>query len=103
MPSYVVQEEFDRYIGYWWRPSPNKEHAAQHETRQYHILYELVDERQVEVVHLLDGTQVETHRYPRAGKFNFLCVVLPYHARPHPHGSGALVVTYRLVNFSWRC
>ena len=21
-PSFVVQEEFDRYTGYWWQPQP---------------------------------------------------------------------------------
>jgi hypothetical protein len=23
VPSYVVQEEFDRYTGYWWQPPPS--------------------------------------------------------------------------------
>ncbi|KAA0186873.1 Dipeptidyl-peptidase 9 (S09 family) [Fasciolopsis buskii] len=73
MPSYVVQEEFDRYIGYWWRPSQAE--SARDCTKQYEILYEVVDERKVQVVHLVDGIQLETHRYPRAGK-SFGCVRL---------------------------
>ncbi|THD19299.1 Dipeptidyl-peptidase 9 (S09 family) [Fasciola hepatica] len=87
MPSYVVQEEFDRYIGYWWRPSPVEE--APGYTKQYHILYELVDERKVQVVHLLDGTQIETHRYPRAELLPVLvrCTLVinvRHHALPQP-------------------
>jgi len=23
VPSFVVQEEFDRFTGYWWQPSPS--------------------------------------------------------------------------------
>ncbi|GAA55566.1 dipeptidyl-peptidase 9 [Clonorchis sinensis] len=68
MPPYVVQEEFDRYVGFWWRPTPLAVSADSSTT--YQILYELVDERPVELVHLLAGQVVESHRYPKAGCAN---------------------------------
>ncbi|CAL8081363.1 unnamed protein product [Calicophoron daubneyi] len=72
MPSYVVLEELDRYIGFWWRPSPNKEKGSSEPPSNYQILYEVVDERPVEMIHLLSGQRVEGHRYPRPGSPNAL-------------------------------
>ena len=62
LPSYVVQEEFDRYVGFWWQPvssSPN----------EYKILFEQVDETDVELIKLstYDGS-VEEYRYPKPGR-----------------------------------
>jgi len=34
-PSFIIQEEFDRYSGYWWQPSSGKDGV-------YRILYEEV-------------------------------------------------------------
>ncbi|XP_023228429.1 dipeptidyl peptidase 9-like [Centruroides sculpturatus] len=75
IPSYVIQEEFNRYSGYWWQPVhyPNEENI-------YRILYEEVDESDVEILHLpsyCDEHDVEEFRFPRAGKMNLdnLCIL----------------------------
>ena len=47
MPSFVVQEEFDRYTGYWWEPVSTSGSAG---TSTYRILYEEVDESDVEII-----------------------------------------------------
>lgn len=62
LPCFVVQEEFNRYIGFWWQPtgiSPN----------EYKILFEQVDETDVELIKLstYDGA-VEEYRYPKPGR-----------------------------------
>ncbi|KAF6777339.1 hypothetical protein AHF37_03005 [Paragonimus kellicotti] len=69
MPSYVVQEEFDRYVGFWWQPSDTPAVVPGPDT-VYRILFEMLDERCVEEVHLQDGHTLETHRYPKAGSAN---------------------------------
>lgn len=69
MPSYVVQEEFDRYVGFWWQPATDTSTTPQGR-RVYRILYEIVDERSVQLVYLLSGQTVEAHRYPKAGTAN---------------------------------
>lgn len=71
-PSFVIQEEFDRFTGYWWCP--------RHETnpltgdKTYSILYEEVDESCVEILHTFapttDSKQMDMYRYPRAGTDN---------------------------------
>ena len=48
VPSFVVQEEFDRYTGYWWEPASN--HGNQTGSSVYRILYEEVDESSVEIL-----------------------------------------------------
>lgn len=70
VPSYVTQEEFNRYVGYWWSPSLEVSSGG-----QYRILYEVVDESEVEVLQLPsfseDGVAgTEEHRFPRAGSPN---------------------------------
>lgn len=66
IPSYVTQEEFNRYVGFWWNPTSDGS--------TYWLLYEQVDETEVEVVHLPcfgeDGSSSEVHRFPRAGTLN---------------------------------
>ncbi|KAH7952510.1 hypothetical protein HPB52_023845 [Rhipicephalus sanguineus] len=68
IPSYVTQEEFNRYVGFWWCPMIDA-------VGTYRILYEVVDENDVEVLQLpsfgedgMAGT--EEHRFPRAGSPN---------------------------------
>ncbi|XP_063439501.1 dipeptidyl peptidase 9-like isoform X1 [Mytilus trossulus] len=66
VPSFVVQEEFDRYTGYWWEPDTKK-------TNHYRILYEEVDESEVEILSIFspsDVKGVDEYRYPRAGTIN---------------------------------
>ncbi|KAF6777340.1 hypothetical protein AHF37_03006 [Paragonimus kellicotti] len=49
MPSYVVQEKFDRYVGLWWQPSNALAVVPGPGT---------------------DGQTLETHRYPKSGSAN---------------------------------
>ncbi|XP_071941641.1 dipeptidyl peptidase 9-like [Antedon mediterranea] len=71
--SYIIQEEFDRYTGYWWQPQTN-EGPRQSEEIIYRILYEEVDELEVEILHIVSSTYgasgVDDYRYPRAGTKN---------------------------------
>ncbi|XP_014680809.1 PREDICTED: dipeptidyl peptidase 9-like isoform X2 [Priapulus caudatus] len=72
VPSFVVQEEFDRYTGHWWQPCSQDEG-----TGLYRILYELVDESDVEILHIVspvsDGKGIDEYRYPKAGTPNARC------------------------------
>ena len=69
LPSYVMQEEFNRFAGFWWQPDTR--HSREN---VYTLLYEEVDEGGVEIVRILGfpSTQpdlrpdVEEFRYPRA-------------------------------------
>ena len=63
MPSYATQEEFDRYTGYYWRPTPS---SPDH----YQILYEEVDERAVPTTRLYSQEDTETWRFPFTGHAN---------------------------------
>jgi len=96
--SFVVQEEFDRYTGFWWRPQP-KASQGNHYARSgsamhldstdededtmtssvstHQILYEEVDESGVEPTNIVSSTEdkdnpkgYDTYRYPRAGGVN---------------------------------
>ncbi|EDQ85738.1 uncharacterized protein MONBRDRAFT_34096 [Monosiga brevicollis MX1] len=64
IPSYIVQEEFSRFTGFWWAPDGSS------------ILVELVDEGHVRQVHVTDqmfpGGEDSTFVYPRAGDANAL-------------------------------
>ena len=40
VPSFVVQEEFDRYTGYWWQPQTESDNYSK--ANKYCILYEEV-------------------------------------------------------------
>jgi len=74
LPSYVMQEEFNRYVGFWWRP----ETASSKQTSSYSLLYEELDEKNVEIVRILGFSSssseikpdVEEFRYPRAESCN---------------------------------
>uniref|UniRef100_A0A8D9DS68 Dipeptidyl peptidase 9 n=2 Tax=Cacopsylla melanoneura TaxID=428564 RepID=A0A8D9DS68_9HEMI len=67
IPSYVTQEEFSRYQGYWW----------QHKTSDgvYRILYEEIDESDVKIYNFPSSCtsssgEIEQYRFPRAGTPN---------------------------------
>ncbi|CAH0559459.1 unnamed protein product [Brassicogethes aeneus] len=66
VPSYVMQEEFCRYQGFWWQPKCID--------GVYRILYEEVDEGDVKVFCFpssqSDSGEVEEFRFPRAGCAN---------------------------------
>uniref|UniRef100_A0A6Q2ZN98 dipeptidyl-peptidase IV n=1 Tax=Esox lucius TaxID=8010 RepID=A0A6Q2ZN98_ESOLU len=62
--TFVIQEEFDRFTGYWWSPSG----------KTLHLLYEEVDETEVEIIHVpspaLEERKADAYRYPRTGSKN---------------------------------
>lgn len=66
VPSYVMQEEFSRYQGYWWQPKSSD--------GIYRILYEEVDESDVLLFKFPSsqpvGVEYEEYRFPRAGTPN---------------------------------
>lgn len=66
IPSYVMQEEFSRYQGYWWQP--------QCTDGIYRIVYEEVDESDVKIFCFPSSNsnfgEVEEFRFPRAGTPN---------------------------------
>ncbi|KZC05886.1 PREDICTED: dipeptidyl peptidase 9 [Dufourea novaeangliae] len=64
-PSYVMQEEFTRYIGYWWQPKSND--------GVYRIVYEEVDESDVKIFCFPSTSntgEIDEFRFPRAGTSN---------------------------------
>uniref|UniRef100_A0AAX7TT78 dipeptidyl-peptidase IV n=1 Tax=Astatotilapia calliptera TaxID=8154 RepID=A0AAX7TT78_ASTCA len=69
--TFVTQEEFDRFTGYWWCPAAQEE-ADGGKTLQ--ILYEEVDESEVEIIHVpspaLEERKTDVYRYPHAGSKN---------------------------------
>lgn len=66
VPSYVMQEEFSRFQGFWWQP--------QSSDGIYRILYEEVDESDVLLFKFPSsqsvGVDYEEYRFPRAGTPN---------------------------------
>lgn len=66
-PSFVMQEEFSRFNGFWWGPTSPTDTDGQN----YTILCEFVDESEVDVCSISswDGTS-EFHRFPKAGCSN---------------------------------
>ncbi|XP_055608530.1 dipeptidyl peptidase 9 [Uranotaenia lowii] len=66
VPSYVMQEEFNRYQGFWWQPSSGD--------KIYRIVYEEVDESDVSLYTFPTSQSVggdyEEYRFPRAGSAN---------------------------------
>ncbi|KAH9514886.1 dipeptidylpeptidase [Bulinus truncatus] len=72
VPGFVIQEEFDRYTGFWWCP---KSQRLSDGGKMYHILYEEVDESDVEILSIFSPTGqepncTELYRYPKAGANN---------------------------------
>lgn len=77
VPSFVVQEEFDRYTGYWWEPVTDFTHNASPTSltgpHTYRIMYEEVDESEVEIIQIYSPSEdkgVDEYRYPKPGKAN---------------------------------
>lgn len=72
VPSFVMSEEFDRYTGYWWQPVADPGSAEG--TQTLRILYEEVDEGNVEILRIFappsHNSGVDEYRYPRAGSPN---------------------------------
>ena len=70
-PSYAVQEEFNRYTGYWWQPvnQVNKDNST-----TYRIVYEEVDDGDVELTYITPSCTnqfgYDMYRYPRVGTPN---------------------------------
>ncbi|XP_026528899.1 dipeptidyl peptidase 8 isoform X1 [Notechis scutatus] len=69
--TFVLQEEFDRYTGYWWCPAAEPTVGGGKILR---ILYEENDESEVEVIHvtspMLETRRTDSFRYPKAGTAN---------------------------------
>jgi dipeptidyl-peptidase 9 len=69
-PSYAVQEEFNRYVGYWWQPTA----VDQESSSTYRIVYEEVDDGYVDLTHISPSVEndfgYDTYRYPKAGTPN---------------------------------
>uniref|UniRef100_A0A7N8X247 dipeptidyl-peptidase IV n=1 Tax=Mastacembelus armatus TaxID=205130 RepID=A0A7N8X247_9TELE len=69
--TFVTQEEFDRFTGYWWSPVAREESDG---GKTLQILYEEVDESEVEIIHVpspaLEERKTDVYRYPRAGTQN---------------------------------
>ncbi|CAD1477640.1 unnamed protein product [Heterotrigona itama] len=64
-PSYVMQEEFTRYTGYWWQPNSND--------GIYRIVYEEIDESDVKIFcfpSTSNTEDIDEFRFPRAGTPN---------------------------------
>ena len=85
-PSYIIQEEFDRYLALWWNP-------AKHADSIY-LLYETVDEGRVELVNLPSHSadfvpRSEPFRFARAGTANASCQLqlckISYDGTQHHH------------------
>lgn len=73
VPSFVAQEEFDRYVGYWWQPEATvyiEEDGT--ECALYKIVYEEVDESKVDIVNIQNPltSKCDAYRYPKAGSIN---------------------------------
>lgn len=72
VPSYAVQEEFNRYTGYWWQPTRQVDEAKN--TVTYRIVYEEVDDSPVDITYITPSCVNEfgydSYRYPKAGTPN---------------------------------
>uniref|UniRef100_A0A2K6C8E9 dipeptidyl-peptidase IV n=1 Tax=Macaca nemestrina TaxID=9545 RepID=A0A2K6C8E9_MACNE len=66
--TFVLQEEFDRYSGYWWCPKAKTTPSGGKILR---ILYEENDESEVEIIHvtspMLETRRADSFRYPKTG------------------------------------
>eukprot|EP00127_Corallochytrium_limacisporum_P007368 Clim_evm5s249 gene=Clim_evmTU5s249 len=85
LAEYVMQEEFHRFTGYWWRPKTSgrqrqnssaamdTDAAASNGDMDLHILALEVDEGPVSVVRIMESginPHIDGIRYPRAGESN---------------------------------
>ncbi|KAM7159293.1 dipeptidyl peptidase 8 isoform 5-T6 [Molossus nigricans] len=66
--TFVLQEEFDRYSGYWWCPEAETTPSG---SKILRILYEENDESEVEIIHvtspMLETRRADSFRYPKTG------------------------------------
>uniref|UniRef100_A0A4W4E698 dipeptidyl-peptidase IV n=1 Tax=Electrophorus electricus TaxID=8005 RepID=A0A4W4E698_ELEEL len=66
--TFVIQEEFDRFTGYWWCPAVCEDADG---SKILQVLYEEVDESEVEIIHVpspaLEERKADVYRYPRTG------------------------------------
>jgi dipeptidyl-peptidase 9 len=58
-----MQEEFSRYQGYWWQPCAT-------DVGVYRLVFELVDESEVDICCFPSAGSAEEFRFPRAGTPN---------------------------------
>ncbi|GIY71716.1 dipeptidyl peptidase 9 [Caerostris darwini] len=68
IPSYITQEEFNRYTGFWWQPV-----CTPADNGTFRILYEEIDESEVELLYIPcpgEEKETEVYRFPRAGTKN---------------------------------
>ncbi|KAI1891821.1 hypothetical protein AGOR_G00147690 [Albula goreensis] len=69
--TFVIQEEFDRFTGYWWSPAAPEDSDG---GKTLQLLYEEVDESEVEIIHVpspaLEERKADAYRYPRTGSKN---------------------------------
>jgi len=75
LSEFIIQEEFDRYTGYWWCPSVEKVPIDQGNSILfvYRIFYVEVDESPVAVYQLAEYDRkgnVESFKYPLVGEAN---------------------------------
>mmetsp|Transcript_20072 Transcript_20072/g.32933 ORF Transcript_20072/g.32933 Transcript_20072/m.32933 type:complete len:861 (+) Transcript_20072:128-2710(+) len=76
--EFIMQEEFDRFTGYWWSPEKSPVYGGMEAVagRVWRMLYMEVDESGVPVIRIPrygDGTApvaLDDYRYPRAGDPN---------------------------------
>ena len=71
VPSYAVQEEFNRYTGYWWQPVRQ---VNADDSVTYRIAYEEIDDSNVDITYITPSCVNEfgydSYRYPKAGTPN---------------------------------
>ena len=66
LPSYIMQEEFNRYTGFWWCPV-----LDQYDPNYTYILYEQTDESEVKKIQITSHEGfTEEHRFPKPGEVN---------------------------------
>uniref|UniRef100_UPI00358EF5A4 dipeptidyl peptidase 9 isoform X3 n=1 Tax=Myxine glutinosa TaxID=7769 RepID=UPI00358EF5A4 len=96
--SFVIQEEFDRYTAYWCCPVASQDSAGNKIIR---ILYEEVDESNVEVIHIpapaLEERKSDSFRYPRAGTKNVTVTLRMSEFKSNVDGTITDVVDKELV------
>ncbi|OXA52726.1 dipeptidyl peptidase 9 isoform X2 [Folsomia candida] len=71
LPSYIIQEEFNRFEGFWWQPA-SRDKSNLSDANVYRLMYEEVDESSVNLVSLLTlpGREPEKYRFPTPGTAN---------------------------------
>ena len=63
--EFIIQEEFDRYTGYWWNKNEK--------TNKYQIVYLEIDESEVPILKISESgrsRECEEYKYPRPGDKN---------------------------------